>query len=105
MIRQGPRPIRIMDRVLGGNRMRCVAWTTLALLLAGCGGSPAPISLSVACSGGTKLVGAVSIEVPGDLANGRPVMEFPDPANPGRTGVIAVPPHDHCKITATNPSR
>jgi len=85
--------------------MRRAAWTTLALLLAGCGGSAPPATLSVACSGGTKLVGAVSIEVPGDLANGRPVMEFPDPANPGRTGAIAVPPNDHCRITAGSPSQ
>jgi hypothetical protein len=79
--------------------VRGVAWIVPVLLLGACGGSKSASTLSVVCGGGTQLVGAASIEVLGDLANGRPVMEFPDPANPGKTGTIAVPPQDHCKIT------
>jgi len=97
-----PKPIRTVDLVLGGNRMRRAAWLILALSLAGCGGSKSTTSLTVVCGGGTRLVGAASIEVMGDLANGRPVMEFPDPANAGKTGAISVPPRDHCKITASS---
>jgi hypothetical protein len=86
--------------------MRRAAWIALTLWLAGCGDGTTPAaSLSVVCGSGTRLVGATSIEVPGELANGRPVMEFPDPANPGKTGAIAVPANDHCRITASNPSR
>ena len=81
--------------------MRRTAWIILALSLAGCGGGKSSTSLTVVCGGGTKLVGAASVDVMGELANGRPVMEFPDPANPGKNGAIAVPPHDRCKITPT----
>ena len=31
--------------------------------------------------------------------NGRPILNFPDPANPGMIGTIAVPAHERCKIT------
>jgi hypothetical protein len=48
-----------------------------------------------------KLVGATSVDVLGELSNGRPTMQFPDPANPGKTGAFAVAPRDHCKITPT----
>jgi hypothetical protein len=80
---------------------RAVVWTVVALSLAGCGGDKPSATLSVTCAEGTQLVGAASIEVLGELQNGRPVMQFPDPANPGKTGAIAVPPRDHCKITAS----
>ena len=80
---------------------RAAVWTVLALSLAGCGGDKPSTTLSVTCAEGTQLVGATSIEVLGDLTNGRPVMEFPDPANPGKTGAIAVPPRDPCKITGS----
>lgn len=79
--------------------MRRAAWIILALSLAGCGGSKSAATLSVVCTGGTQLVGAASIDVQGDLVNGRPMMEFPDPANRGSTGTIAVSPHNHCTIT------
>ena len=79
--------------------MRHLVWLTLALSLTGCGGSKSSGTLSVTCAGGTQLVGAASIDVLGDLANGQPSMEFPDPANPGKTGTISVQPHSHCKIT------
>ena len=71
----------------------------LVLSLAGCGGGKSSGSLSITCAGGTQLVGAASIEVLGELADGRPRIEFPDPANPGKTGVITVQPRDHCKVS------
>ena len=79
--------------------MRHVAWLFLPMLLAGCGGGSAPTTLSVVCGGGTKLIGASAVEVLGELDNGRPTMEFPDPANPGKDGTISVQPHERCKIT------
>ena len=82
--------------------MRRVAWIIAVLSLAGCGGGKSSATLSVVCSGGTQLVGAASIDVQGDLVNGRPMMEFPDPANHGSTGTIAVAPHNHCTITPSS---
>ncbi len=70
-----------------------------ALLVSGCGGGKSASSLSVVCTSGTQLLGASSIDMLGDLTDGRPTMEFPDPANPGNTGTISLKPHDHCKIT------
>jgi hypothetical protein len=82
--------------------MRRAIWIVVVLSLAGCGGgSKSSATVSVTCAGGVQLRGADSVDVMGDLANGRPVMEFPDPANAGKTGAIAIPPHDHCKITAS----
>jgi hypothetical protein len=82
--------------------MKRLPWLLLLLLpLSGCGGGKAPATLSVTCVGGTQLVGAASINVLGDLADGRPTMNFPDPANSGRIGTISVQPHDNCKITPT----
>jgi hypothetical protein len=80
--------------------MHRAIWIVVALSLTGCGGGKSSATVSVTCAGGVQLRGAESVDVLGDLANGRPVMEFPDPANPGKTGAIAVPEHDHCKITA-----
>ena len=79
--------------------MRRLVWLALALSLAGCGGGKSSTTLSVTCGGGTGLVGATSIDVLGDLTNGRPTLSFPDPANAGRTGTIGVPAHERCKIT------
>jgi hypothetical protein len=76
-----------------------LAWLLIPLSLAACGGKAPEPALSVSCDGGTQLFGALSIDVPGDVVNGRPVLTFPDPANPGKTGQIAVPPAGHCKIT------
>ena len=84
--------------------MRRLTWLALVLSLAGCGGDKPSSTLSVVCAGGTQLVGATSIDVLGDLADGRPAMKFPDPANAGQVGTISVPPHDHCKITPGNGS-
>jgi hypothetical protein len=80
--------------------MRRLAWIAVAVSLAGCGGDKSSPTISVTCAGGMQLRGAESVDVMGDLVNGRPVMEFPDPANAGKTGAIAVPQHDHCKISA-----
>ena len=75
------------------------AWLLIPLSLAACGGKASVETLSVTCDGGTQLYGALSIDVPGDLVNGRPSLTFPDPANPGKTGQISVPAGGHCKIT------
>ena len=82
--------------------MRRLIWLVLASSLAGCGGDKGTTTITVTCSSGTELVGATSVDVLGDLANGRPTMEFPDPANRGSTGTISIPPHEHCKIVATS---
>jgi hypothetical protein len=79
--------------------MRRLACLVLLLSLADCGGGKTSTTLSVICAGGTQLFGAASVDVPGDVADGRPTMNFPDPANAGQTGTITVRPHDHCKIT------
>ena len=81
--------------------MRRLIWLVLVPSLASCGGSKSAATISVTCGGGTQLVGAASVDVLGDLTNGQPVLKFPDPANPGNTGTISVPAHDHCKITPT----
>ena len=82
--------------------MRRLAGLVLLLSLADCGGGKSSTTLSVTCAGGTQLVGAVSVDLSGDLADGRPAMTFPDPANAGQTGTITVRPHDHCKITPSS---
>jgi hypothetical protein len=79
--------------------MRRLAWLLIPLLLAGCGGAKSAGTLSVTCDGGTQLFGASSVDVQGDLVNGRPTMTFPDPANSGHTGSISVPARGNCKIT------
>jgi hypothetical protein len=82
--------------------MRRLACLALLLSLADCGGGKSSTTLSVICAGGTQLIGAASVDVPGDVVDGRPTMNFPDPANPGQTGSITVRPHDHCKITPSS---
>jgi len=86
--------------------MHRLAWLVIPLFLAACGGTKSTQTLNVVCSGpgGVQLVGATSIDVLGDLVNGRPTMNYPDPANPGRTGTISVEPHNTCRITAPGPS-
>ncbi len=83
--------------------MRLVAFIPVALALAGCGGSKSSPTLTVTCSDGTEVIGTASVDVSGDLTNGRPTMSFPDPANAGKTGTISVPPSGHCKITRAAP--
>ncbi len=84
--------------------MQRLAWLLIPLSLAACGGSKSSTTLSVKCDGGTELFGAASIDLLGDTVDGRPTMNFPDPANPGKTGTISVPPHGHCKVTAVGSS-
>jgi hypothetical protein len=91
--------IRASSEALAGSKLvRHLVCMTLVLSLAGCGGGKSSGSLSITCTGGTQLVGAASIDVLGDLSDGRPRIEFPDPANPGKIGTITVQPHDHCKV-------
>ena len=84
--------------------MSRLVWLVIPLSLAACGGGKSSGTLSITCTGGTQVIGAASIDVLGDVVNGRPTMEFPDPANSGRTGTLSVPPHDHCKVTPQAPS-
>lgn len=79
--------------------MHRLAWLAIPLSLAACGGGKSASTLSVTCDGGTQLFGAASIDVLGDVVDGRPTMKFPDPANPGKIDSISVQPHGHCKIT------
>jgi hypothetical protein len=83
-----------------------LAWLFVPLMLTACGGGKSETTFSVTCSGagGPQLIGAASIDVLGDLVNGRPTMNFPDPANPGKTGSISIQPHSQCRITPQPPS-
>ena len=82
--------------------MRGVACLILIASLAACGGRKEATTISVNCSDGVRLVGAVSVDVLGDLADGRPAMKYPDPANAGRTGTITIQPHQDCTIAPTS---
>jgi len=81
-----------------------LAWLVIPLSLGACGGGKSTATLSVTCDGGTQLFGAASIDVLGDLVDGRPTINFPDPVSAGKTGTISVPPHGHCKVTPQPPS-
>jgi len=85
-----------MDTRNGG--IARMALCVLLLSLAGCGGSKSASTLTVTCGDGTEVIGATSVDVPGDLANGRPTLNFPDPANPGKTGTVTIQPGRHCKV-------
>jgi hypothetical protein len=78
--------------------MRRIALSLLVLLLTGCGGGKSSTTLTITCADGTEVNGAASVDVLGDLANGRPVINFPDPVNPGKTATISIQPSGHCKI-------
>ena len=77
-----------------------LAWLAIPLSLGACGGGKSATTLSVTCTGGAgaQLVGASSIDVLGDVANGRPTMVFPDPTIAGATGSISVEPRGRCTI-------
>jgi hypothetical protein len=79
--------------------MHRLVWLAIALALAGCGGSKSAGTLTVTCTGGVQLVGATSLDVLGDLVNGRPTLNYPDPTNPSKTGAIEVPPRGQCRVT------
>lgn len=82
------------------------AWLVIPLSLAACGGGKSATTLTVTCSGagGVQLVGAASVDVLGEVENGRPTMNYPDPANPGKTGSISVEPRGHCRIMPQAPN-
>jgi hypothetical protein len=83
-------------------RLRYLVWLSLPVFLAGCGGGDKPAStVSVSCGGTVALAGARTVDVLGDPVNGKTTLSFPDPANPGQTGTLIVPPHDRCSISPT----
>ncbi len=83
-------------------RLARLAVLILPISLAACGGSAAPAGLSVSCGGSTSLNGAPSIDVaPAAAANGGAVLSFPDPANKGHMGTIAIAPGSKCTINPT----
>lgn len=84
--------------------MHRLVWLLIPLALAGCGGSKSAPTLTVTCTGGVQLVGATSLDVLGDVVNGRPTINYPDPVNPDKTGSIAVQPRGQCRVTAQGPS-
>jgi hypothetical protein len=84
--------------------MHRLVWLAIALPLAGCGGSKSASTLTVTCTGGVQLVGATSVDVLGDVVNGRPTLTYPDPTNSAKTGSIAVEPRGQCKVTPQPPS-
>jgi hypothetical protein len=77
---------------------RRLSLLVLPIVLVGCGGDKPKATLSVTCGGSAALVGARSIDILGDLVNGRPTISFPDPANPGRTGTMSIAPASRCSI-------
>ena len=79
--------------------MHRLAWLLIPLPLAACGGQSGAPTLTVTCPGGSQLYGATSIDVLGDVVNGRPTMTFPDPVNRGKTGAISVQSGADCRIT------
>ena len=80
-------------------RLGWLAVLGLPLLVSACGHStPATATLSVSCGGTLTLAGATSIDASGSSGSGT-VLNFPDPANAGRTGTIAVAPGQPCTIT------
>ena len=81
--------------------MRWLAWLLIPLCLAACGGSKSAGNITVTCGGNIALSGVPSVDVMGDTANGRPVMTFRDPVNPGKSGTLTVQPHDYCRIGLT----
>jgi hypothetical protein len=83
--------------------MRRLIWFIPVLSLAACGGDK-PLTLSVTCAGGTQLNGAVSVDVLGDVVDGRPTLSYPDPVNRGKTGTIAVPARGSCRIVPVKPN-
>jgi hypothetical protein len=82
--------------------MHRLAWFAILLPLAACGGGKSAATLSVTCDGGTQLYDAASVDVLGDVVDGRPTINFPDPVNAGRIGTISVPPHGRCKVAPSS---
>jgi hypothetical protein len=80
-------------------RLGTLGWMVVPTFLAACGGDKPAATLSVNCSGSLALSGARSIDVLGDMVNGRITMSFPDPVNTGKANTLVVPPHDRCTIS------
>jgi hypothetical protein len=70
-------------------------------LLVGCGSSPSSNTLSITCGGSLSMAGAKSIEIGSDSPNTGLTLSYPDPANPGHTGSVAVKPGMHCTVAPT----
>jgi hypothetical protein len=85
-------------------RLCRLGWLLLPVVVTGCGGDKPAATLVVTCNGSDALDGARSIDVLGDLVNGRPTLSFPDPANPGKTGMLSVAPDTRCTIKPTTGS-
>jgi hypothetical protein len=102
--RSGSQPADTVNFAFGGRLMHRLFWLAIPLSLAACGGSKSAPTLTVTCTGGIQLVGATSLDVLGDVVNGRPTMEYPDPTNPAKTGSISVDPRGHCRVTPQAPS-
>jgi hypothetical protein len=81
--------------------MRRLTWILIPLALSACGGRGSSGSLTVTCGGNVALSGTDSVDVMGDTVDGRPVITFADPVNPGKTGSITVQPHQDCKVSRT----
>ena len=83
-----------------------LCWLVILLTLSACGGGKSATTLTVMCSGagGVQLLGAASVDILGDLVNGRATMNYPDPANPSKTGSTSVEPRSQCRITSQAPS-
>lgn len=90
---------RLSERMEMLMRRWRLAWLVLPIALAGCGGDKPKATLAVTCGGSVTLAGARSIDLLGDLVNGRPTISFPDPANPGKTGALSIAPASRCTIT------
>jgi hypothetical protein len=99
-------PAVIVYSTRGGNLMLRLVWLIVLLMLSACGGGKSAGTLAVVCSGpgAPQLLGATSIDVLGDVVNGRPTMNYPDPVSPGKTGSISVEPRSQCRITPQPPS-
>jgi hypothetical protein len=97
-------PADTMNFACGERLMHRLLWIAIPLALAGCGGSKSATTLTVTCTGGVQLVGATSVNVLGDVVNGRPTISYPDPVNPAKTGSIAVEPRGTCKVAPQAPS-
>lgn len=68
--------------------------------LSGCGhAGPATPTLSVSCGGSLMLAGATAVDVATAPGGSGAMLSFPDPANPGHTGTLPVPPGESCAIT------
>ncbi len=80
--------------------MRRLAWLLIPMSLAACGSSKIVGTISVKCDGGTELCTVRRRSTClATTVDGRPTISFADPANPGKTGTISVPPHGRCKVS------